>query len=178
MTAFFPFLRAGALALAAALALSACSPTYNWREVRGQDAPFVVLLPGKPATHAREIDLNGLRVTMSMTATEVDGVTFAVGSVQVPEQAAVQPALSAMQTALLRNIDGTVRQEKSLPASVGTIAPVEIEARGTARNGQPILLFARFTARGTRVYQAIVVGNEKSVSPEAVDTFMTSFKVN
>ena len=178
MTPFSSFLRAGGLALAAALLLGACSPDYNWREVRGKDAPFLVLLPGKPATHVRDIDLDGLRVSMSMTAAEVDGVTFAVGSAQVPGPEAVAPALAAMRTALVRNIRGTVTQEKSLPAPAGAIAPVDIAARGTDRGGQPILLFARFAARDTRVYQAIVVGNEKAVVPETVDTFMTSFKLN
>ncbi|HEU0204031.1 MAG TPA: hypothetical protein VFR86_26785, partial [Burkholderiaceae bacterium] len=35
------------LALLAA-ALAACSPTFNWREVRASDGAFVVALPDKP----------------------------------------------------------------------------------------------------------------------------------
>jgi hypothetical protein len=166
------------IAFAAAAALLACSPKYNWREVRGEQASFVVLLPGKPASHSREIDLNGIKVTMTMTAAEVDGVIFAVGSAQLPDQAAPQAALQSMKTAMVRNINGTIRNEKSPAAAPGVVPDIDIEAVGTARNGRPALLFAHFAAKNQRVYQAVVVGREQSVSRDAVDTFMSSFKLN
>jgi hypothetical protein len=163
-------------ACAAVLGLAACSPSYNWREVRGTDAPFVVLLPGKPSTHSREVNLDGIRVTMTMTAAEAGGATFAVGSAQVPDPALVQPALNAMKTALVRNINGTVRQEKTAAATPGAIPAINIEAAGSRGEGQAMLLFARFAAQDRRIYQAIVVGPEKAISRDAVDTFLASFK--
>ncbi|MEO8598312.1 MAG: hypothetical protein ABI656_00610, partial [bacterium] len=92
--------------------LSACSPRLNWRQVDGVDAPFVVLMPAKPSTLSRPIDLDGLPVTMSMTAAEVDGVTFAVGVIALPDAASAPRALQAMKLALVRNINGSIESEK------------------------------------------------------------------
>lgn len=164
---------------AGVLALPACTPAYDWREVRGTEAPFSVVLPAKPATYSRPINLDGVRLVMTMTAAEADGVTFAVGSAQLPEPAKAQAALQAMKTALVNNIGGTVRHEKS--AAAAGVASIDIEAAGTsnaAGGGQPMLLFARFAAKDRRIYQAVVIGREKAVSRDAVETFFTSFKLN
>lgn len=153
--------------------LAACSPKFDWREVRGSSAPFVVLLPAKPASHTRTINLDGIQVSMTMTAADVDGVTFAVGTAELPDEAGAQKALISMKTALVRNIGGTVRKEKSsAPGAVP--ATIDIEAAGAESR----VLFGRFVANGRHVYQVIAVGKENALPPEAVDTFLTSFKIN
>lgn len=162
-------------------ALSACSPTYDWREVRGTDAPYVVLLPAKPATHSRPINLDGVPLVMTMTGAAVNGVTFAVGNAALPDQADPQMALNAMKTGLIKNIGGTVRHEKSSPVAGNTLPSNEIEAIGAASGktaGQPTILFARFAEKDRRIYQVIVVGQEKAVERDTVDTFFSSFKLN
>ena len=164
------------LAAVGILTLTACSPKFDWREVRANDAHFVILMPAKPATLSRPIDLNGTPVTMTMTAAEVDGVSFALGTAELADAAKAQAALSAMKTAMVKNINGSIRQEKPLPAIPDTA--IELEASGTGTDGQPRLLLARFVARDKRVYQAVVIGREKNVSREAADTFLTSFKLN
>ena len=155
--------------VACAAVLAACSPKFDWREVRGTSAPFVVLLPAKPATHTRSVNLDGISVDMTMTAADAGGVTFAVGTAELPDAAQAQHALTAMKTALVRNIGGTVRKETA-PAA-GTL---EVEAAGTDSR----LLLARFIARDKRIYQVIAVGKESALPPEAADTFFTSFKLN
>ena len=165
------------------LFLSACSPKYDWREVRSDNAPYVIALPTTPTTHTRNIDLKGITVSMTMVASEVDGVTFAVGSAELPDATQAQVALVAMKTAIINNIGGTVKQEKvlTMPQSInapGTVALTEIEASGAAANGQHRVLFARFLAKEKRVYQLIIVGPEKSLNREVVTTFFSSFKLN
>lgn len=174
------------IGIAAAIALAACSPKYDWREVHGTDAPFVVLLPAKPATLSRPVNLDGVSVTMLMTAAEVDGVTFAVGSATLPDAGAAQLALLAMKKAMIKNINGTLRSEKSAGAaasperaangSIGSIA-TEIEVAGSS-GGKPVRLFGRFVVQDKRVYQVIVLGPENAVPHDAVDTFLSSFKLN
>jgi len=166
----------------AALLLAACSPRYDWREVRGSNAPFTVLLPAKPSTLTRPVDLGGTQVTMTMTAAEVGTVAFAVGSAELADATAADAALAAMRTAMLGNIGGSVRHETVSGGGDGASGggrSIELEAVGTppARGGEAVLLAARFTARGARVYQAIVLGPEPSVPREAIDTFLTSFKL-
>ena len=166
-----------------AVILSACSPRYDWREIRGKQIPFTAILPGKPVSSSRAIDLDGLHVTMQMTTAEVDGAIFAVGAASLPNQDNASKALNAMKTALVNNIHGSITSEKSAAAQVGAgiqerSSSIDIEAAGTpGRNGEPAKkLFARFVAKDNRIYQAVVVGPEKAVSREAVETFFTSFK--
>jgi len=162
--------------LAAAL-LAGCSPKYNWRDYASPDAPYRVMFPAKPSTFTREIDLDGMKVPMTMTAADVDGVTFAVGTAQAPDAARAQAAVQAMQIALVRNIDGHVTRTSSAAAAAGGDERVasDVEAEGSAR-GETLRLAGHFEARGKRFYQAIVIGKAKDMPAEQVDQFLSSFK--
>jgi len=157
-----------------ALVLSACDPHYNWRDYRSKDAPYSVLLPGKPATHARDVRLGELPVRITMTAAEVDDVVFAVGSAELTDTAQAPAALLAMQTALARNIGATIVSQAT--AASGPQTTISIEAKGM-RNGEPTLLIGRFIARDRRVYQVVVMGAERHIAREQVATFLDSFKL-
>jgi len=166
-------------ALLAAAVLTACSPTFDWRDFRSADAPYAVLFPGKPATHTRDVQLDGAPVSMTMAAAEAAGTTFAVGSAALPDAARAQAAIVAMKTAMASNIGAVITSEKTATASAGgkLHTSIAIEAKGV-RNGEATLLVGRFIAVDRRVYQLIVIGKEKKWNQDAVDTFMTSFKLN
>lgn len=168
----------GALALLAALLLAACSPRYNWREASDNGAHFVVLLPAKPANVTRSVDLDGPRVDMSMTAAEVDGTTFAVATAELPDAAAAAAAaaLTAMRTALINNIGGQAQGAPVWPGKTAVFSrSQDLDARGQAR-GRPLRLVARLAARERRVYQILIVGDEKNITDENIETFFSSFK--
>ncbi len=161
--------------------LSACSPTYNWREVRSTGAPYAASFPAKPATHSRVIDLNGMKVNMTMTAARVDDITFAVGSVPVADAKAALASIDAMKTAMVKNIGGTVRHEKLLPPAVHQLRAIDLEASGKAagnNSGQALRLYARFIAKPNHAYQLIVMSPDQAVPQEEVDMFFSSFKAN
>ena len=80
--------------------LAACSPDYNWRQVQPADATFVALFPAKTVSHTQQVNLDGIRTDMAMTAAEVNGVMFAIGSASLSSAALVQPALSLMRIPL------------------------------------------------------------------------------
>jgi hypothetical protein len=153
-----PILLAGAL-------LAGCNPTYNWREVTSQDGRFKALFPAKPAVFTRVVDVDGLRVEMTMTAAEVDGATFAVGTAVAPSAARAQAALPAMRVALLRNI-----------GAVDDVSPdgVHVDATGAGK-GTSMHLSGRFEARGARFYQVIVLGPAGRTPSEQIEQFLTSF---
>lgn len=169
--------------LAAASILSACSPKFDWRDYRSPDAQFTALFPGKPAVLTREIDLDGKKVSLTMTASEVDDNTFAIGSAVLDSAEQAQAALPAMQTALLKNINGSVRSEKSASAASSTAAgthqrsSLSIEATGM-QQGKPVLLVGRFVAQDKRIFQIIIVGEESKLSRDTIDTFMDSVKLD
>jgi hypothetical protein len=168
--------------LVAALLVTACKPTYNWRDYSSPDAPFRVMFPGKPTVHKRSIDIGGMPVEMTMTAVDVDGTTFAVGSAEAPDAARAQDALAAMQTALVRNIGATVTKRKSAVAATASgstssqSASIDIEASGV-QNGTPMKLIGHFESRNKRFYQVIVMGKEKALSADQTDQFISSFKL-
>jgi len=163
--------------LAVALFLSGCNPTYNWRDYSSADAPYRIMFPAKPVTHTRAIDLNGMQVEMTMTAAEVEGAMFAVGTGVAPDAAQAQAAVAAMKTALVRNIGAKVERESTAAAGTNaadTNAAVDIDAIGSA-NGQPMKLRGHFEARGKRFYQVIVMGKASAMSAEHTDQFISSF---
>ncbi|MDQ1835294.1 hypothetical protein [Massilia scottii] len=170
------------LSLLASLSLAACSPQYNWRDYSSQDAPFRVMFPDKPATHAREVDLDGMKVKMTMTAAQVDGTMFAVGSGVAPDADKAEAAVAAMKTALVRNIGATIKSEKGGKSSAAAgsatarSSAIDIDASGVQK-GVPMRLVGHFEARDKRFYQVIVMGKEKDISQEQVDMFMSSFKL-
>ncbi|HEX8787708.1 MAG TPA: hypothetical protein VF793_16100 [Telluria sp.] len=165
-------------ALPTAVFLAACSPKYNWRDYASPDAAYRVLFPAKPASFTRDVDLDGMHVTMTMTAAEIDGATFAVGSAQAPDAAHAQAAVEAMQQALLRNI-GAKSELQAASASATSAGSSrtssDVDATGTA-NGQPMRLAGHFESRGKRFYQVIVMGKPQAMPQDQVDQFLTSFK--
>lgn len=168
--------------LAACLALAACSPQHNWRDYSSPDAPFRVMFPDKPATHTRSINLDGMSVNMTMTAAQVDGTMYAVGSAEAPDADKAEAALAAMKTALVRNIGATIKSEKVGKASAAAgsrserSAAIDVEATGV-QNGVPMRLVGHFESRNKRFYQVIVMGKAKDISQDQVEMFMSSFKL-
>ena len=171
------FLTRAAAALITAIALTACSPSLNWREVRDGDAGYTVLLPAKPASHARDVNLGDLKVNMQMTAAEVDDMNFAVASAAIDDDAQRKAALDMMQQAMVKNIGGSITRQKTLTLKDGTMV-TEIEAGGTTAGGRRLALFARFAMKAPRVYQAVAIGPQQSLTAEVAETFLTSFTLN
>lgn len=160
------------------LMVAGCNPALNWREVRSNDAGYTVLLPAKPTSFERSVDLDGLKVMMNMTAAEANGASFAVATAVVADEAQRASALMAMQTAMTRNIQGEITEQKTITLKNGT-SVIEIRAAGkAARKGEPLVLFARFLMHGTRVYQVIALGPKDKLDAETADTFLNSFSLH
>lgn len=169
---------AALVSLSLLMMLSGCDPALNWREVRSADAGYTVLLPAKPSTAERSVDLNGLQVTMRMTAAETEDMNFAVASAVIADDAQRATALQAMQTAMTRNIQGQITAQKTVMLKPG-VSATEIRVTGkAARSGKPVVMFARFLAHGSRVYQLIALGPPEKLDAEAAETFMNSFTLD
>ena len=158
--------------------LLACSPKYDWREVHGSNSPFSATLPAKASEYTRPVQLGTLKTEMTMTAAQVDGATYAIGTAVMPDAKLAQEALSLMKQALVANIDGKIVREQ------GEQKPypyLHVEARGHQQlygNSKKVLLLARFVAHENRIYQVIAAGEEKPAMREAADTLFSSFKPN
>lgn len=175
-------------AAVAALLLAACAPKFDWREVRGADAAYTVLMPAKPVSQTRNVALSAGPSAMTMSVATVDGVDYAVGSAEFPDPAQAQAALAQFEAALVKNIQGTVLKRRTTVIMVGSgpepkrVPAVVIEAAGVAdpkaSAPQAMMLLARFVAHERRAYQVVVLGPANAILREPVDTFLGSFKLN
>ncbi|PRC93312.1 hypothetical protein [Solimicrobium silvestre] len=163
------------IAFLLALSITACSPKFDWRDVRGGESPYTVLMPAKPALLSREIQLGQQTVTMHMTGAQIDGVSFAVGAVKLPDAAQAQTALTNIKIALLKNISGTITHEKTSANTSESKLTIntDFDAISTTTTTRMV---GRLVARDVWVFQVVVVGPEKAINKDAVDTFLSSFK--
>lgn len=158
--------------------LAGCDPALNWREVRSNDAGYTVLFPAKPSSFDRTVNLDGLQVMMTMTAAEADGVNFAVATAVIEDETQRAKALIAMQTAMIRNIEGEIVEQKTVAVKGGATA-IELHATGKAGQARvPLALFARFVTHETRVFQVIALGPKEKLGAEIADIFLSSFAFN
>lgn len=166
----------GALCL---VSLCACSPKFDWREVNDADAPYVALFPAKPNYHTKELELDSIRVKMTMTGAEVESLSFAIayakietaGNTTEQNQRAQERVLMAMQSGMIKNIQGRLITQPTNPIKN------TIQAVGRSPSGKEIKLVARFVSHGSYVLQVVMLGDEKSFTPEHVDMFFGSFKL-
>jgi hypothetical protein len=165
-----------ALAAAALLALGACSPTLDWRQVRPEGSPLQALFPCKPKTHARTVALAGAQVRMSLYACTTGGHTYALSLADTGDPAQVTPALRALREATANNLAAREPQASALQVPGMTPNPEAQRMRvsGTLPDGQAVVQVAGYFAHATTVYQVNVVG--PNPPPEAVRTFFSGLQ--
>jgi hypothetical protein len=167
--------------MALLLALGACSPTFNWRELRPAGTPLLALMPCKPDSATRPVPLAGQPVELHMHSCEAGGLRFAVAWADVGSAAQVPVALAAWRSASLQAIrvpaptaDDETRRWPVVVA--GAPAAQGVSAQGQDPQGQPVQNRAAYFAQGTRVYQAAVYGAK--LPDEAVDTFFAGLRLS
>jgi len=170
-----------AAALAALLALGACSPTFNWRELRLDGTPLMALMPCKPESATRAVPLAGTPTELHMHSCEAGGLRFALAWADVGAAAQVPVALKAWRAASLQSIRvaPTSADDPSTPWAVTVAGAPEVQAlsaQGRDPQGQPVQTRAAYFAQGTQVYQAAVYGPK--LPDEAVDAFFAGLRLS
>ena len=169
------------LVILATIFITACSPKFDWRSVQDSTSPYTVLMPGKPSEMSREIQLGSQTVTMHMTATQIDGVNFAVGAAKMSDATQAQMTISIIKNNLVQKMAGHITHEKTTVANTdGKITfNDEFGALSSPNNmaASPTRMLGRVVAHDAWVFQVLVVGPEKDINKEAVETFLTSFKL-
>ena len=137
------------LLLAIGALLSACSPSYDWREIAPDDVHYRVMMPAKPASMTREIDLNGVRVSMTMWGARVGEVSFTAAQATLPDDSTETRthAVDAMRAAMVRNVAGRERSARAVlvpvrgmaggPATMAPVAPAASTEAASPAAGAP-----------------------------------------
>jgi len=152
------------------LLLTACSPTFNWRELRDDAVSLQAIMPCKPDRAEREVPLGGTPLTLHMHSCEAGGLTFAVAWARLPDAAQAIAALQPWRQATLATlrIDAAKASDPALawPARVPGAGEVQsLQADGLGPNGQATQVRAVYFAQASTVYQAAIYGQR---IPDAV----------
>lgn len=161
------------------LALSACSPTFNWRELRPDGTPLQALLPCKPESAERTVPLGGAPTVLHMHSCEAGGLRFALAWADAPAGAVAATSTDWQRAALSAiRVDPVLQADPAhrWAATVGGATLVQgITAQGTDPQGQPVQTRAVYFARGTQVFQAAIYG--PAISDEVRSTFFDGLKL-
>lgn len=155
----------------------ACTPTLDWREVRPEGSGALLLFPCKPKSLARITTLARSGVTMTMLSCDVSGMTFALSHAELGDPSRVAPALIELRSALAANLGANAVRSAAFELAGMTPNPQAMRIRFSGRlpDGTPVAEEAVLFVRGTRVYQAAVLGAR--VDEGAVRTFFESLRL-
>lgn len=156
--------------------LGACAPALDWREVRLADSGLSVLFPCKPVGHARRVRLGPQSVQMELHTCTAAAATWAVACAELGDPARVGPALSELRETAAANLAASGLQPRELRIEGATPNPASHRAQWQGRlpDGRAVSGQSAVFARGTRVFQATVVG--EAPGDEAMDNFFTSLR--
>ena len=159
------------------LAVAACSPTLDWRQVRSDESGVVAMFPCKPQRYARQVPLASMTVDLRLASCTAKETTYAIAYASVAQPGQVSAAVEELRRAAAANIGA--------PAVTGTAWSVrgmtpnplaeKLLMDGHDAKGQAVREQAVFFVKGLRVYQATMVG--PVLDAEAADTFFSGLKL-
>jgi hypothetical protein len=164
--------------LSAGLALAACSPTFNWREVRPEGTRLQLLLPCKPDKAQKVVPLGGQATTLAMLGCDAGGATFAVAVADLGDASKAASVLALWQELTLVNMKATPGSRQLLPLKISGAsadAPVtRVLAQGQRADGATVSGQAAYFAQGPQVFQVVMYAPQ--MAPEVAETFFSSLK--
>jgi hypothetical protein len=164
------------------LALSACSPSQNWREVAFEGTSFKAQLPCKPDRTTRSVPLGGVPVDLQVAGCESGSAIVAVMSAPLQAGADAAVVLSGWQKATLDNARAkpsmAQQQPWHRPGQLPLASSVRIQAAGQRADGQAVAMDAVWgaVAEGDHVRLVHAVVYDRTVLPEMANTLFEGLK--
>lgn len=162
---------------AVSVTLVGCSPALDWREVRPTDTGALLLLPCKPASHAREVELAGKKVRMVLHACRAASTTWAVAWAELGDPSRTGSALEQLKASAVANIGAAGLRPLAgrTPGETPHPQAGRYAVSGTLPDGQPVQGRLVVAARGAAVMQATALGPQPDDA--ALDTFFDSLRL-
>lgn len=166
----------------AGLALGGCSPAFNWRELRVEEASLSLMLPCKPDRGQRSVSLAGQSVEMSMVGCETGDALLALSHMPLPTGLPVGEALAQWRAVTLQHLGaasgGDVTQAFVPPGALVVPQSVRQRVQGRRSDGSPVQAqlawFAQVGPQGTRLFQAAFYAPK--VPAEPAQTWLDSLR--
>lgn len=173
-----------ALLGAALLALTACNPTFNWREVRPENSGLTLLLPCKPDKAEKTVPLGGQTTELRMLGCDVGDATFAVAVADIGDAARAEAVLAQWQALTLTNMKagplgsgaGATQVTPFRPAGLNSGTPaLRVVASGQRADGRAVAGQAAYFSRGSQLFQVVLYADV--INAEVAETFFSSLKL-
>ena len=118
-------------------------------------------------------------VPMRLHSCAAAGATFSLAVAEAGTSERVTPVLVALRTQVTSNLAGRATPLPLRPISGATpnAESVRLLVDGALPDGRPVVAHAAFFVRGTRVYQAAVIGAGTAVGQEALDSFFGAIRL-
>ena len=166
------------------LALTACSPEQNWREVTFEGTSLKAQLPCKPDRTTRSVPLGGVPVDLQVVGCESGTAIVAVMTAPLQAGADAQALLAGWQQATLDNarvkrpLVAAQQQVWHRPGQLPLASSVRMQAPGLRANGQAVQMAAVWgaVAEGDRVRLIHAVVYDRAISPEMANTLFDGLK--
>lgn len=160
-----------------AAGLVACSPAFNWREVRPDDTALSVLLPCKPDRAQQTVPMGSRPTALTLLGCDAGGAAFAVAVADLGQAGTVPAVLAQWQAVTLAGIQAAnpTTTAMAVPGALAAPAPVLVRALGRRPDGSAVHSHALYFAHGTQVFQVVMLAS--TVTPEAADMFFSSVRL-
>lgn len=166
--------RAGWVVALGAIAASACSPVYDWRTVQLAGGGVSALMPCKPDVQTRKLKVADVPLHMTLQVCTAGDQTWAITSADVSDATHVAALLRALQAAAAANLatETAPLVPFAVPGATPSAASGRMALGGRLPDGRPMNGQMLFFSKGTRVYQASVLG--VVLPAEGVENFLAS----
>ena len=170
--------------LTLSLALSACSPEQNWREVTLEGSTLKAQLPCKPDRTTRSVPLGGVPVDLHVVGCESGSAMLAVMTASLPAGTDASAVMAAWQKATLDNarvsqpLAAGQQQAWLRPGQLPLATSVRVQATGQRANGEPVKMDAVWgaVAEGERVRLLHAVVYDRNIAAELANTLFDGIK--
>lgn len=148
------------------LTINACSPTYDWRDVRVEATPLLALFPCKPEPNTRDLSLGGQNVKMTLLGCETGGASFVLVNAKLNNSTTLDAISNQWRQATLANIQAHTVKESFFSIKTGPDAAkaFRVSAQGVRPDGTAMHLQGVWFAIGTHIFQATVVSNQANAA--------------
>ena len=176
--------RSVALALAAAsgaaAGLTACSPTFDWRQARPAGTEVTMLFPCRPSQAERVVPLGDARLPMRLHSCAAGGAVFSLAVVEVGRADRAVALLATLRAGSAANLGGVATPWPAVAVPGAVSAPQGGRARfdGHLPDGRAVVEHALFFVDGTRACQAAIVAPGTAPASEVLDTFFEAVRLH
>ncbi|MBC7602859.1 MAG: hypothetical protein H7255_09395 [Ramlibacter sp.] len=171
-------MRSTHIVIAAALAISAtaCSPTFNWRELNVDGTRLKAMLPCKPDQDSREVQIAGKPAKLEVLACDAGGAKFALLHADLGDASRVGDALWQWRLATVANMRGAAAKDApfSPPGASSVPQAARVAAVGLRADGSKVESQAAYFSQGAQVFQAVIYADR--ITPEMTESFFTSLQ--